>query len=374
MRHLPESNPYSYGERMLMVKAAARDLGLDQERVARDPVPRQRAGALGRVRAGGDHAVPAALLGLGRREAGAFAGRRLRGGDPRRGCREGALGRGGARGVPHGRRLGAARAAGCGRRAPAARPNPCRAPLKSVPPTSSPTAIRSEEDSRTHGCQAWRRKRDRFRSSLRRHASDLRRPPRRARRPRARLARRPHRERGRRHAEPRPARRERLLRPHLRRRARPRALERDRPLGDARLHAGGVPGSRRVRGGRAPGRRSIPSTSSPSRPCGRPSGAPTGSGSTGRLRKGGEDEDDAAELVAACAALEVDGFRFELTHVRRGEAILRVFPDADDRVTDSDAFFKDRYPVLRPQATGPRGRADGPGGGGLDEADDRAPR
>ena len=70
---------------------------------------------------------------------------------------------------------------------------------------------------------------------------------------------------------------------------------------------------------------------------------------TGRPRKSGDDENDAAELVAACAQTDVDGFRFELTHVRRGEAIARVFPNADDRVTDSDAFFKDWYPVLRPQ-------------------------
>ena len=70
---------------------------------------------------------------------------------------------------------------------------------------------------------------------------------------------------------------------------------------------------------------------------------------TGRPRKTGDDENDAAELVAACAETDVDGFRFELTHVRRGEAIARVFPNADDRVTDSDAFFKDWYPVLRPQ-------------------------
>jgi 2,3-bisphosphoglycerate-independent phosphoglycerate mutase len=70
---------------------------------------------------------------------------------------------------------------------------------------------------------------------------------------------------------------------------------------------------------------------------------------TGRPRKSGEDEDHAEELITACGDLEVDGLRFELTHVRRGEAILRVFPNADDRVTDSDAFFKDSYPVLRPQ-------------------------
>jgi 2,3-bisphosphoglycerate-independent phosphoglycerate mutase len=75
---------------------------------------------------------------------------------------------------------------------------------------------------------------------------------------------------------------------------------------------------------------------------------------TGRPRRSGEDEDDAEELVAACGELEVDGLRFELTHIRRGEAILRVFPNADDRVTDSDAFFKDWYPVLRPRPVVPK--------------------
>ena len=38
-RHLPESNPFSYGERLLMVKAAAGDLGLDPERVHVIPFP-----------------------------------------------------------------------------------------------------------------------------------------------------------------------------------------------------------------------------------------------------------------------------------------------------------------------------------------------
>ena len=32
----------------------------------------------------------------------------------------------------------------------------------------------------------------------------------------------------------------------------------------------------------------------------------------------------------------------------RGEAVLRIAGGADDRVSDSDAFFRDRYPVLRP--------------------------
>lgn len=38
-RHLPESNPYSYVERLLMVKAAALDLGLDLARLHVIPFP-----------------------------------------------------------------------------------------------------------------------------------------------------------------------------------------------------------------------------------------------------------------------------------------------------------------------------------------------
>lgn len=70
---------------------------------------------------------------------------------------------------------------------------------------------------------------------------------------------------------------------------------------------------------------------------------------TGRPRYG-EDEAEARALVERCTDIEVDGLRFTLTYLRRGEAILRVAGGADDRVTDSDAFFRDRYPVLRPQA------------------------
>jgi nicotinamide-nucleotide adenylyltransferase len=39
VRHLPESNPWSYAERMLMVKAAAQDLGLDLACVHPIPFP-----------------------------------------------------------------------------------------------------------------------------------------------------------------------------------------------------------------------------------------------------------------------------------------------------------------------------------------------
>jgi nicotinamide-nucleotide adenylyltransferase len=39
VRHLPESNPWSYSERMLMVKAAALDIGLDLAHVHPIPFP-----------------------------------------------------------------------------------------------------------------------------------------------------------------------------------------------------------------------------------------------------------------------------------------------------------------------------------------------
>jgi nicotinamide-nucleotide adenylyltransferase len=39
LRHLPESNPFSYAERLLMVKAAAADLGLEQATVHVIPFP-----------------------------------------------------------------------------------------------------------------------------------------------------------------------------------------------------------------------------------------------------------------------------------------------------------------------------------------------
>jgi len=65
------------------------------------------------------------------------------------------------------------------------------------------------------------------------------------------------------------------------------------------------------------------------------------------------DAEDAQALVEACDRLEVDKLLFTLTHEWRGEAVLRIEGDADDRVSDSDAFFRDRHPVLRPQALVP---------------------
>src|SRR5947209_17969767 len=65
-----------------------------------------------------------------------------------------------------------------------------------------------------------------------------------------------------------------------------------------------------------------------------------------------DPERDVAEteaLVARCDGVEVDGLTFSLTHVWRGEAVLRISGGADERVTDSDSFFRAWYPMLRPQ-------------------------
>jgi 2,3-bisphosphoglycerate-independent phosphoglycerate mutase len=65
------------------------------------------------------------------------------------------------------------------------------------------------------------------------------------------------------------------------------------------------------------------------------------------------DAADAQALVDACDGLEVDRLFFTLAHVWRGEAVLRIEGEADERITDTDAFFRDRHPVLRPQALVP---------------------
>ncbi|HSC74138.1 MAG TPA: hypothetical protein VLB89_08225 [Gaiellaceae bacterium] len=65
------------------------------------------------------------------------------------------------------------------------------------------------------------------------------------------------------------------------------------------------------------------------------------------------DADEAERLVARCDDITIDGLRFSLAHVWRGEAVLRIEGDADERVTDTDSFFRAWYPVLRPQAAAP---------------------
>jgi 2,3-bisphosphoglycerate-independent phosphoglycerate mutase len=65
------------------------------------------------------------------------------------------------------------------------------------------------------------------------------------------------------------------------------------------------------------------------------------------------EAEEAERLVERCDGIEVDGLTFSLTHVWRGEAVLRISGGADERVTDTDAFFRAWYPVLRPQAVVP---------------------
>jgi 2,3-bisphosphoglycerate-independent phosphoglycerate mutase len=61
------------------------------------------------------------------------------------------------------------------------------------------------------------------------------------------------------------------------------------------------------------------------------------------------DAEEAERLVERCDGIEVDGLTFSLSHVWRGEAILRIAGGADEQVTDTDAFFRARHPLLRPQ-------------------------
>jgi 2,3-bisphosphoglycerate-independent phosphoglycerate mutase len=61
------------------------------------------------------------------------------------------------------------------------------------------------------------------------------------------------------------------------------------------------------------------------------------------------DAEEAERLVERCDGIEIEGLTFSLTHVWRGEAILRISGGADDRVTDTDAFFRAWHPMLRPQ-------------------------
>ena len=71
-------------------------------------------------------------------------------------------------------------------------------------------------------------------------------------------------------------------------------------------------------------------------------------------------------LVERCDGIEVDGLGFSLSHVWRGEAVLRISGGADERVTDTDAFFRAWHPMLRPQPLVAGGRADRAGVRGLD--------
>jgi 2,3-bisphosphoglycerate-independent phosphoglycerate mutase len=65
------------------------------------------------------------------------------------------------------------------------------------------------------------------------------------------------------------------------------------------------------------------------------------------------DAEVAERLVERCDGIEVDGLTFSLAHLWRGEAVLRISGGADDRVSDTDAFFRAWHPMLRPQPLAP---------------------
>jgi 2,3-bisphosphoglycerate-independent phosphoglycerate mutase len=65
------------------------------------------------------------------------------------------------------------------------------------------------------------------------------------------------------------------------------------------------------------------------------------------------DAGEAERLIERCDGITIDGLRFSLVHVWRGEAVLRIEGGADERVTDTDSFFRAWYPVLRPQPVVP---------------------
>jgi 2,3-bisphosphoglycerate-independent phosphoglycerate mutase len=65
------------------------------------------------------------------------------------------------------------------------------------------------------------------------------------------------------------------------------------------------------------------------------------------------DTEEAERLVERCDGIELDGLTFSLAHVWRGEAVLRISGGADERVTDTDAFFRAWHPLLRPLALVP---------------------
>lgn len=67
-------------------------------------------------------------------------------------------------------------------------------------------------------------------------------------------------------------------------------------------------------------------------------------------RAGPDDADDARALLDALPEVGMGGLRLTVRPLvaERGEGVLVVRGGADDRVTDSDPFFRGRQPVMRP--------------------------
>lgn len=80
---------------------------------------------------------------------------------------------------------------------------------------------------------------------------------------------------------------------------------------------------------------------------------------TGRARPG--DAADAAALLGALPAATAGDIRIEPAALlpERGEGVLTLSGPADDRITDTDPFFRDRHPVTRPLPLVPEAAATG---------------
>src|SRR5437763_10570252 len=66
-----------------------------------------------------------------------------------------------------------------------------------------------------------------------------------------------------------------------------------------------------------------------------------------------QDAEEARRLVERCDGIEIDGLTFSLSHVWRGEAVLRIGGGADERVTDTDVVLRAWPPIPRPMPLAP---------------------
>ncbi len=65
-------------------------------------------------------------------------------------------------------------------------------------------------------------------------------------------------------------------------------------------------------------------------------------------RASDDDEDDARKLFQSISSNEIEGFRFSLTHIFRGEGVLSIDGGASPDFTDTDPLFEWLHPWMKP--------------------------